>query len=134
MSATRIYSPILGKNIRHFWKTRQTNFFNANKYSLTCISLPFKLRLPRKVLYRISTVFTLPYFSSIAVISSNVIKPSELYETIIYRVSSRFISVSSERRAAFFLLNAERFQFCVIPETLLIGTSSLFLIIRFSIK
>ena len=93
-----------------------------------------KFRLPLKVLYEISTVFNLPYFESIADISSKEMKPSELYETMTNFASKLEIISSIDFKAEFGLLNTERFQSCVIPLTLLITVSSLFFKIRFSIK
>jgi len=59
-----------------------------------------RLRLPRKVLYLISTVFRFPYFFSIPDIWSKLIKPSELYEIITYLLEMPEIISSIELKAA----------------------------------
>ena len=69
-------------------------FSSTKRNSLTWMSRFFRLRLPRKVLYWISTVFTLPYFFNMLFIWSKPMKPSELYDTIVYLVSRFEMMVS----------------------------------------
>ena len=110
------------------------SFLNVKRYSLVFSFLLCKFRLPRKALYSIVLVETLPNLDSIPTISSSEINPSLLYETMMYFACRLVIRSSIDDNAFARLLYEERFQLEGIPETALTASGIALSRIRLSIK